>query len=234
MAKTRLIQALITGAVLVGQGCLLDIPPRQEPLDELWKRWMLEERYGRWKNGKELAWERPSAETIHSYPEGASRTRFGIDVSETRSTNAGWHLEGGLIGRIQLPDFSIDLFGRETTRIHGPTYAAEVGRDHTYEFFLVVRSRGASQGRAVRQWRFPPKELAMTGDPVDPAIFQRSTRSRHADVADILDPPRGAYPRHFIDGYLDFDPATKTATVTVTGLKRPFQDQVDLSNELPP
>jgi len=224
----------MTGAALLGQGCLLDIPPRWEPLDELWKQRMLEERYGRWKDGKELTRDQPITEKIHSYPEGAARTQFGIGVSETRSTNAGWHLEGGLIARIPLSDVSIDLFGRETTRIHGPTYTTEVGQDHTYEFFLVLRSRGTRLGRTMKQWRFLPKELAMTGDSVDPAIFQRSTRPRHADIADVLNPPPGAYPRHFVDGYLDFDPATRIATVTVTGLKRPFQDRVDLSSELPP
>jgi hypothetical protein len=128
----------------------------------------------------------------------------------------------------------LELFGREVTRVHGPDYTAAVGRDHTYEFFLVARPAAGATGRILKQWRFLPQELAQTGEPVDPAIFQRSTRPRRADIADVLNPPPGAYPRHFVDGYLDFDPATKIATVTVTGLKRPFQDHVDLSSELPP
>jgi hypothetical protein len=232
--KAFVSHAMIVCAALLGQACLLDIPPRKEPLDELWKRWMLEGHYGRWNNGKEVPWDRPGQDTLQSYPEGAWLSKLGIEVRETRSTNAGWRLTGGLIGQISVSDFTIELFAREITRIHGPAYTAAVGRDHTYELFLVVRPAGGGPGRIMKQWHFPPQELAVTGDPVDPAIFQRSTRSRRTDIEDILHPARGAYPRHFIDGYLDFDPETKIATVTVTGLKRPFQDHVDLSSALGP
>lgn len=232
--KTFSLQAMIVCTALFAQACLLDIPPPREPLDELWKRWMLEGYYGRWKDGREMRKDPSGRDTIHTYPEGASRTQYGIEVSETRSTNAGWQLEGGLIARISVSDRSIELFARETTRVHGPTYTAAVGRDHTYDFFLVGRPGTSNSGKLLKQWHFTPKELAMTGDPVDPAIFQRSTRSQRADIEGILNPPRGAYPRHFIDGYLDFDPTTKIATVTITGLKRPFQDRVDLSRELRP
>lgn len=231
--KTFLLQALIVFLALLGQACLLDIPPRREPLDELWKLWMLEGHYGRWKDGKETPRSAHDPDTIDSYPVGASFTQHGIEISETRSTNAGWGFRGGLIGRIPVSDLRIELFAREITRVHGPTYTAAVGQDHTYEFFLLIRPGNNRLGRIVKQWRFPPKELAMTGDPVDPALFQRSTRSR-ANIEGILHPARGAYPRHFVDGYLDFDPGTMIATVTVTGLKRPFQDHVDLANELRP
>lgn len=229
--KTFLLNVLTVCAALLGQACLLDIPPRREPLDELWKRWMLEGHYGRWKNGQEVSWDRSRPNTIHSYPEGAWLTNYGIEISETRSTNAGWHLDGGLIARIQVSDTTIELFGRETTRIHGPTYTAAVGRDYIYDFFLVVRPVGHEPGRLIKQWRIPPEELALTGGSIDPTIFQRSTRSR-VSIETILHPARDSLPRHFVDGYLDFDPATKIATVTVTGLKRPFQERVDLSEEL--
>lgn len=232
--KTLVSQAIIVWIALFAPACLLDIPPPREPLDELWKRWMLESHYGRWKDGREVRKDPPGADTIHTYPEGASRTRYGIEVSETRSTNAGWRLEGGLIGRIPVSDRSLELFSREATRVHGPTYTAAVGRDHAYDFFLVVRLGNGRSARLLKQWHFPPEELAMTGDPVDPAILQRSTRSQRADIESILNPPRGSYPRHFLDGYLDFDPITKIATVTVSGLKRPFRDRVDLSRELGP
>ncbi|HEV8640841.1 MAG TPA: hypothetical protein VGV13_07075 [Methylomirabilota bacterium] len=231
--KTFLLHILTVCVALLGQACLLDIPPRRAPLDELWKQWMLEGHYGRWKDGQEVPWDRSRKDTIHSYPEGAARTEYGIDVSETRSTNAGWHLAGGLIGRIYVSDRSVELFAKETTRVHGPTYTAAVGRDHTYEFFLVVRPGSNKLGQLIRQWRFQPEELALSGDPTDPAIFQKSTRSR-VDIEGILHLPRGAYPRHFLDGHLDFDPSTKIATVTVTGLKRPFHEHVSLSNGLQP
>lgn len=230
-----LLGTLTIGLALLGQGCLLlDIPPRRAPLDELWKRWMLEGHYARWKDGEEVPWDWPRTDRIHSYPTGAWLSEHGIEVTETRSTHAGWHLKGGLIQRMYAGNSAIELFGRESTRVHGPFYTTAVGRDDTYEFFLVVRPRNKGRGRLIKQWHFPPKELALTpGDPIDPAILQRSTRSR-ASIETILHPARGAYPRYFVDGYLDFDPNTKIATVTVTGLKRPFQDRVDLSRELGP
>jgi hypothetical protein len=37
----------------------------------------------------------------------------------------------------------------------------------------------------------------------------------------------------FIEVFLSFDESSKTATVSITGLIRPFQEHVDLSRELP-
>lgn len=37
---------------------------------------------------------------------------------------------------------------------------------------------------------------------------------------------------HFVDGYLAFDPATSIARVTITGLRRPFEEHVNLSDAL--
>jgi len=39
----------------------------------------------------------------------------------------------------------------------------------------------------------------------------------------------GTYRFHFVDAYLDVDEPSRTATVTVTGLKCPFAERVNLA-----
>jgi hypothetical protein len=85
--------------------------------------------------------------------------------------------------------------------------------------------------RLITKWFFPPERLALTGKPVDPSVFARSTRTEAARRF-AVSPYPGEVPQHFVDGYLDFDPATKIATVTVTGLKEPFETRVDLAEYL--
>lgn len=238
MKSTLVLGALAVSLALVSGGCLLfDIPPAREPLDHFWTRAMLAGRYGRWEDGREVAWPAslPNRDTIESYPEGALHTKYRIRVTgQTSPEGAAWDLTGGLVGRVDADGTTIELFGKETVRVHAaPRYGSVEGRDYTYEFFLVVRPASTGQGRLVRRWRFPPGELALTGSSIDPALFQRSTRL-HEQIENIVRPPRGARPYHFVDGYLDFDPSARVAIVTVTGLKRPFQDRVDLSRELRP
>lgn len=220
------------------QGCLLfDIPPAREPLDELWRQRMLTSQYGAWKDGAEVspAWRGPlpypDVDKIASYPVGAQFTKYGIEVRQTRSTNAGWELVGGLLGQAHPDGRTVELFGRRAIRVHGPSWTFSLERDVTYEFFLVVRPSTGARGRVVKHWRLPPEELALTGSSVDPAIFKRSTRTK-ADIETILHPAEGALKLHYVDGYLDFDSKSNTATVTVTGLTRPFQERIGLAKEL--
>jgi hypothetical protein len=166
---------------------------------------------------------------LHPILRALSFTRYGIEIRETRSTNAGWELGGGLVGLVIANGQRVELFGKEVLRVHGPARTFRYGRDFSYEFFLVVRpDRPAAVGKVVTQWRLSAGELALTGSPVDPGLFRRSTRSE-ADIETILQPAEGALKRHYVDGYLDFDPTANVATVTVTGLKRPFEARVDLS-----
>jgi hypothetical protein len=226
------VSALTLAAL--AQGCLLfDIPPAVGPLDDVWQERMLTGRYGAWKDGTEVppAWRRwrdPDADKIASYPVGAQFTKYGIEVRQTRSTNAGWELVGGLVGQVDLDGRTIELYGRQVIRVHGPVGTLSIERDVAYDFFLVLRPSNGARGRVVRHWRFPPEDLALTGSPVDPAIFRRSTRTK-ADIETILHPAEGSLSQHYVDGYLDSNPESNAATVTVTGLKRPFREVVDLS-----
>jgi hypothetical protein len=74
----------------------------------------------------------------------------------------------------------------------------------------------------VRDWRFSWEELAPT---VAPEVAERLRRQYAGAELE------GKLERNQIislDGYLAVDPDGKVATVTITGLKRPFQERVDL------
>jgi hypothetical protein len=191
-------------------GCsVLDIPPARGPLDEFWTQRMLMGSYGAWANGQEVPSRARHDGRIESYPDGAAFTRYGIEVRQKGSANAGWEFSGGLIGRADAGASAIELFGREVMRIHGPSYTLAVDRDISYDMFLVVRVGGSNHGRLVKSWQFAPEELALS-PPVDPRILERSTRSR-ADIKSIVSPAEGALRLPYIDGYLDFDPQTKSS-----------------------
>jgi hypothetical protein len=227
------------GIAVIVTGCtLVDIAPSRSALDERWRTWMLTEHYAHWQNGKERTLQssmgnQPLGTGISSYPRGAPFTTTGIAMTqELYNEGPGWDIQGGLIGRTAHAGTTIDLFGREVRRVHRFlfAYGFAPGRDFSYDFFLVIRPAYAP-ARVVREWHFPAKTLALSGDAIDQSLLGRSTRSR-VDIEGFLHPAQGETPRHLIDGFLDFDPATKTVTVSISGLKQPFSARVDLSAEL--
>ena len=230
---------LFEGIALVMTGCMLvDIAPSRSALNERWHVWMLTEHYAHWQNGTERALQSSMGNQslrsgISSYPRGAPFTKFGIAMTQDLyNEGPGWDIQGGLIGRTAHATTTIDLFGREVRRVHRFlfAYGFAPGRDVSYDFFLVIRPPRAP-ARVVREWHFPAETLALSGAQLDPEVLRRSTRSR-VDIDGFLHPAEGELPRHLVDGFLDFDAATKTATVTVSGLKQSFSETVDLSAEL--
>lgn len=111
-------------------------------------------------------------------------------------------------------------------RTAGPTAPSD--EDYSYEFFLVVRPTATDRGRLVRQWSFPREEVARTV----PSGLAEKLRAEYAgaELEKRLEQQKGLY----VHGFLRFDEQSKTATVTITGLVRPFEERVDLSGELPP
>ena len=63
-----------------------------------------------------------------------------------------------------------------------------------------------------------------------PPALERNLRAQYtgAELENALARSKGIH----VDGYLDFDEPSMTATVTITGLVQPFQERVDLSQEL--
>jgi hypothetical protein len=190
---------LVCALPLLIQGCILDIAPARAPLDEMWTARMLTGEYGVWSDGRGVPPSGP--DEVRSSPLGAYVTRYGIGViAQSTLGGGGWSMVGGMIGRVERPGTSVELFGKEVARTHGMKRTSGE-QDQNYEFFLVVRPSATGVGRLVKQWRFADEE-------------ERAKEK-------------------YVHGYLEVDPGSKAATIAITGLKKPFQERVDLSGELP-
>jgi hypothetical protein len=207
--------------VLAGwtQGCLVfDVAPRRDPLDRLWDEWMLAGHYGDSSDGIERSWSDwekatfPHSPPIHrpdriaSSPTKAVDSKYGIRVRTTGAGGGNWELMGGLIGRADVPGGTIELFVKETVRLHWPTQGGKAGRDESQDYYLVLRPTATGQGRLITAWHVPPTSLKLIGERNDTYYLTH--------------------------GYLAYDVATRVATVTVTGLVTPFQERVDLAPAL--
>jgi len=98
--------------------------------------------------------------------------------------------------------------------------------DESFKFFLVVRPRPTGPGRLVKRWSFSNEELGRT---IPPGL-EENLRAKYSgiELERALERSRGIY----INGYLTLDERDKIATVTISGLARPFEERVDLSKEL--
>lgn len=215
---------VLAGLSLFVQSCLLDVAPAREPLDRMWMERMLAAEYGSWING--VSAPAVGGDEIQSSPGGAVTTRHGIEIqADSTLGTGGWYFMGGVVGRVSVRGADLELFGKEVFRVHGPKGTGNL-QDRSYEFFLVARPTEPGAARVVRQWHFSWEELAPT---VAPEVTERLRREyaaaeleRRLERNQIIS----------LDGYLAVDPNSKTATVTINGLKRPFREQIDLSREL--
>src|SRR5260370_11453481 len=83
---------------LLLQGCLLDIAPAREPLDETWKARMLAGEVGDWSHWKNTPFV--GRDEIRSSPIGADLTRYGIRISEQNTLGGGaGTMDGGNVAR---------------------------------------------------------------------------------------------------------------------------------------
>jgi len=216
---------MVAGLSLCLQSCLLDMAPAREPLDRMWMESILAAQYGSWADGVNLP--AVGGDEIRSSPVGAGTTRHGIGIHAVSTLGGGgWSFTGGVVRRAVVGSTTAELFGKEVWRVHGPKGTGNL-QDRSYEFFLVVRPTGPGAARVVRDWRFSWEELAPT---VAPEVAERLRRhyagtelERQLERNQIIS----------LDGYLAVDPNGKVATVTITGLKRPFQELVDLVQDLP-
>ena len=219
-ARSRIITMM---SVLLW-GCASGAGGDSPNLEDLWREWTLAGYFGVWRSGKEIVEPGRNADKIDSYPEGAFLTKYGIDISTMNRGNGETHT-GGLLARAPLRGVLVELFGKLSAPVRRGGFLIE---EESCEIFLVVRPGPGARGRLVKHWRFAPAELLLDGDPVEPSMFRRSTRNA-VQINRILHPAPGTIRFHFVDAYLDVDEASSTATLTVTGLKRPFADRVDLA-----
>ncbi len=218
----------ILAAWPLAQGCVDWIPTR-DAHDRVWMEKMLAGHHGLWMDtGERVPDSAPADERIASNPESARLTRYRLDVgtSRPRMLAGDWYLLGGLVGRAGLAGGeTVELFMKEIVRAHWPMHSATVGRDYSFDVFLVVRPAGAP-ARLVRHWHIPPGDVA--------AHVPRANEETLRQL-----PPGAPREPHVhkvfaLDGFLTVDPRGPTATVTVTGLTRPFEERVDLTGALRP
>jgi hypothetical protein len=120
---------------------------------------MLAGRYGVWSEGVDGSPVGPYE--VHSWPLDAYLTQYGLGVIAQSWLGGGWSMAGGMIGRAEWRDASVELFGKSAARTHGMMRGSGAS-DRWYEFFLVVRPRMTGLGRLVRTWQVPAEALGVT------------------------------------------------------------------------
>ena len=114
-------------------------------------------------------------------------------------------IRGGLLGLAREGDSTIELYGKAVERQHSYfQFHRDPPRETTYEFFLLHRKPSSPVATIVRRWMFDRAE-----------VDEKQSR-----------------PTEGVRGTLRCDPGTQTATVTITGLKRPVEEKVDLTTVL--
>lgn len=202
-------------AIVVTEFFLSGEMPR-EPLDRLWEEHMLAGTSGIYADGKRTSYAaKRSFESAKGRPSDAWLTKEGIAVSDHRETSffgllrrGGWSLDEGLLAKAEARDSTIELYGKEAVREKPkPFFFIHWGipGGYGYEFFLLHRKKGVEKAMIIKKWSFDRYGIA---------------RMLLMDwISDVR-------------GFLRYDGEANNAIVTFTGVKRPFEERVDLSRVL--
>lgn len=86
-----------------------------------------------------------------------------VDLRERRwlKSRGGWMLEGGLLGRVQLPNGQIELYGKTIER-HEPyaeplphVWIGNKSLNLAHEFFLLRREKPGDRASILQKWNVP-------------------------------------------------------------------------------
>lgn len=229
---------VVVGVILTR---VVELGPDKEvlrvPLDQLWEKHMLEGRGGAHMNGQ------PETVTAPAFPFAKERrgkgagspfgmlsTEYAIEVKDFRGTKffgllrgGGWTLLGGLLERLEIGSSVIDLYAKVVSPIHPGLFDHyyRPKEEQFYEFFLLHRKRGGPQGVIVKKWVIPPEQVRwfVPEHVLKGPLARNEKYLRQNETSDVR-------------GYLRLDPLAKTATVTITGLTRPFKEAINLSEVL--
>lgn len=204
--------------LLIMSGLAISGEIQREPLDRLWEEHMLSGTSAVYSNGEPIKHTTDLAnESNTGMPFSAAFTKRGIKIGDFRERHflllwvgGGWGLDGGLLGKIEERTSTIELYGKQVTR-REPSFILNLQAIHnpeeeySFEFFLLRRKNGASRATVIKKWVIGHGQLE---------------RSPGGTVGDAR-------------GFLQYDPATKIATVTLKGLERLFvEERIDLSKML--
>ncbi len=114
------------------------------------------------------------------------------------------------MGRSIDSRLTIDLYGKVIEHIPPhvwrPWWMSEPRERGGYEFFLLSRLEGLSGATVLREWIVLPEEVILEEDSLTGTLKSQ------------------------VQASLRYDPATRIATVDITGFKKLFHEQVDLSS----
>jgi hypothetical protein len=142
--------------------------------------------------------------------ETAAWNRRGIEIQWLREgfwRNGGWVVRGGLLDSVPIDGKVLELYGKATSRraSYFPFRLDPWLPDSTdYEFFLLHRV-GVPRAHLLRQWRFGPEDV----DLIPVSSEQKRARA--------------------VKGSMRFDPAARSVTVIIIGLKQRFEESMALS-----
>jgi hypothetical protein len=214
MAKWLWISSVIAMAVTVAHMAVGSDgkPPPSTSIHMLWEKHMLEGTFVVMTledSGSRIAERHPPESTDPkedepTFPSSMSHPISIQKLGEGLFGNGGWVLAGGLLRRVRDGSSMLELYGKKVVR-QFPYFPFPPHRDTPqevgYEFFLLKRNPGVSRATVIHKWTFSPDEV-------------------------ISKNPN--YP--YVRASLQYEVTARSVTLTVTGLKRPFKDRVDLSS----
>lgn len=216
--KARVLMISGITVILLPAAVAISAEILRGPLDQLWEQHMLDGKRGAYMNGEPEAITAPAfsfakerAGKGAGSPQFMVFTEYGISVQDFRETKlfgllsgGGWTLRGGLLERIEIDPVTVELYGKIVDRIHPGLldHYYHPKEERSYEFFFLRRKRDVPQAVILKKWIVEPEHVR----------WQNAT----SDVR----------------GHLQYDPAIRSATVIISGLKVPFQELVDLSKAL--
>jgi hypothetical protein len=159
---------------------------------------------------------------------GARSTSHAIVVEEPPSIwRGGWLLQGGLLGREELAEGTVELFGKGNVRLHWP-YDSKLGQDHSWDFVLVVRPKKSQGAKVIRRWHFNPEEVVLAVPPETAADIRRTATSEDEAIK-LINKQKSNY---LVAGLLKVDPVRRVATVSITGMVHCVEERIDLAPSL--
>jgi hypothetical protein len=203
----------------------------REPVDRLWEEHMLagtSADYIAMRPARRLRYI-PQLERSKGTVELAAHKPHGIRISDYSGTRlfgllrgGGWSLQGGLLDWAPSDGGAAELYVKQVS----PMYPGLIDnsapiKEQSYEFFLLYRPSEGAQARILRKWLINPEEVhwyvpdyLLTG----PLRVDDETVLRGSEMSDVR-------------GFLAYDPSARIATITITGLKHPFEERVELSSD---
>ena len=231
--KAELVIAGTLIAILGSAALAMASEIQREPLDRLWEEHMLAGTSANYRNGRAQEGRVqyiPRLEQAKGSWVVATQKPQAVRVSDSRGTGlfgllrgGGWALDGGLLDQTEEHGGAVELYIKKVAPVYpGLLDHSAPRKEQSYEFFLLYRPNDAPQARILNKWVINPEQVHWY---VRDYLLQGPLR---VDDKAIL----RANETSDVRGFLAYDPTTKIATITITGLKQPFEDRVDLSAAL--